>query len=169
LGAEPVELPVGKKVSESQRVLSRYRLLWPVPYAPGTLKAVAISGGREVASDVVRTAGRAARLALSADRARIRADGDDLSFVTVRVEDANGTLVPDAEDLVRFAVTGAGRVAAVDNGNAASLESFQADRRKAFSGMALLIVRSSAGRKGDIQVKASAEGLAPATVTLRAE
>jgi beta-galactosidase len=169
VGAEPVELPAGRKAAETGRIRSKHRLLWRVPYAPGTLKAVAYSGGREVASHVVRTAGRPARVVVAPDRARIRADGDDLSFVTVRIEDANGTLVPDAENLVRFAVTGAGRIAAVDNGSAASLESFQADHRKAFSGMALLIVRSKAGEKGTIQVKAAAEGLAAASVTLAAE
>jgi beta-galactosidase len=169
VGGERVELPAGRKVAETRRNRSKYRLLWQVPYAPGTLKAVAYSGGREVASDVVRTAGRPARVVLAPDRARIRADGDDLSFVTVRIEDANGTLVPDAENLVRFAVTGAGRIAAVDNGNAATIEPFQADHRKAFSGMALLIVRAKAGEKGAIQVKAAAEGLASAVVTLAAE
>ena len=87
----------------------------------------------------------------------------------MRIEDANGTLVPDAENLVRFAVTGAGRVAAVDNGDAATLEPFQADERKAFSGMALLVVRSKAGVKGPIRVRASSDGLATATATLTAE
>ena len=169
VGAEPVELPAGKKVAPTERIQSKYRLLWQVPYVPGTLKAVAYAGGREVATDAVRTAGKAARVVVAPDRARIRADGDDLSFLTVRIEDANGTLVPDAENLVRFAVTGAGRLAAVDNGNAATVESFEAPQRKAFSGMALLVVRSKAGVKGPIRVRASSEGLANATATLTAE
>ena len=78
----------------------------------------------------------------------IRADGEDLSFVTVRVEDAEGNLVPGADNLVRFTVEGAGRVAAVDNGDPASLEPFQAKERKAFSGLALLVVRSNRGGLG---------------------
>jgi beta-galactosidase len=168
-GGEPVELPAGTKVAPTGRIQSKYRLLWAVPYAPGALKAVAYAGGREVASDVVRTAGKPARVVVSPDRARIRADGDDLSFLTVRIEDANGARVPDAANLVRFAVRGAGRLAAVDNGNAATLEPFQAGQRKTFSGMALLIVRTKAGEKGPIHVTATADGLAPAEVTLTAE
>ena len=168
-GAEPVEIPVGQKVSDDLRFQSKYRLMWQVPYAPGTLKAVAYSGGQAVATDQVRTAGPAARVVVAPDRSRIDADGDDLSFVTVRIEDTEGNLVPDASDLVRFAVTGAGRIAAVDNGNAASLEPFQAEERKAFSGMALLVVRSKRGEKGPIHVTATAEGLAPARTTLTAE
>jgi beta-galactosidase len=168
-GAPPVEIPVGKKISDDLRFLSKYRILWSVPYAPGTLRAVAYTGGQVVARSEVKTAGKATRVVLVSDRSRIRADGEDLSFVTVRIEDAAGTLVPDAADLVRFSVSGAGRIAAVDNGDAASLEPFQASQRKAFNGLALLIVRSSRDQKGSIRVMATASGLASADLTLLAE
>jgi beta-galactosidase len=59
-------------------------------------------------------------------------------------------------------VTGAGRIAAVDNGNAATIEPFQAEQRQAFNGLALLIVRSSANQAGKIDIDASGEGLAGA-------
>jgi beta-galactosidase len=162
-------MPVGRKISDDLRFTTRHRLVWDVPYAPGTLKAVAYTGGQPVATTEVRTAGAPARVVLSPDRARIRADGEDLSFVTVRVEDAAGNLVPGADNLVRFAVEGAGRVAAVDNGNAASVEPFQADRRRAFSGLALLIVRSKRGERGEIRVAADSDGLAGVRAVLRAE
>jgi beta-galactosidase len=168
-GAELFEMPVGPKISEGRRFLTKYRLVWQVPYAPGTLKAVAYLAGKPVASTEVKTAGAPARLVLEPDRAKIRADGEDLSYVTVRVEDANGNLVPVADNLVRFAVEGAGRIAGVDNGNAATVEPFQADHRKAFSGLALLIVRSKRGETGPIRVTATSEGLAQAGATLQAE
>jgi beta-galactosidase len=166
---EPFVMPVGQKISDDLRFTTKYRLVWEVPYAPGTLKAVAYTAGKEVATTEVKTAGPAARLRLQPDRARIHADGEDLSFVTVRVEDAAGTLVPDADHLVRFAVEGAGRIAAVDNGNAASLEPFQADHRKAFSGLALLVVRSKRGERGEIRVTATSDGLAGAGAVLQAQ
>jgi beta-galactosidase len=130
------------------------------------LKAVAYSGGRSVAETAVRTAGPAARVALSPDRASIRADGEDLSFITVRIEDARGTLVPGADNLVRFEVSGPGRIVAVDNGNPASLEPFQGNQRKAFSGMALAVVRSRRGAPGAIHVRAVSEGLRGAETTV---
>jgi beta-galactosidase len=71
-----------------------------------------------------------------------------------------------ADNLVRFSVSGAGKIAAVDNGNAATDEPFQADHRKAFSGMALLIVRSRTGQAGPIHVTASSEGLAGASMDI---
>jgi beta-galactosidase len=77
--------------------------------------------------------------------------------------------VPEADDLVRFAVQGPGRIAAVDNGNPASLEPFQADSRKAFSGLALLVVRSKRGEKGQILVTATSDGLAGGRAAIRTE
>jgi beta-galactosidase len=167
--SEPVEIPVGRNASKSQTFMTKYRLEWKVPYAPGTLRAVAYQGGKQVAADEVRTAGAPARIRLTPDRKTIHADGDDLSFVTVRVEDKDGNLCPSADDLVKFSVSGAGSVRAVDNGSAASTESFQADHRKAFSGLALLIVSSKRSQPGRIHVVASAEGLTQATAEISSE
>jgi beta-galactosidase len=99
----------------------------------------------------------------------ISADGEDLSFVTVRIEDANGNLCPLADNLVTFSVTGPAVIAAVDNGNAASLEPFQANYRKAFNGLCLLVIKSKMGEKGQITVQATAEGLTTAVVKVVAE
>lgn len=163
---EPVEIPVGPNISADRKFSSKYRLVWRVPFAAGTLKAVAYRGGKQVAVDEVRTAGAPAKVKLTADRAAIHADGDDLSFLTVRVEDKDGNLCPMADNLVRFTVSGAGTIAAVDNGNAATVEPFQANQRKAFNGMALLIVRSKA-EAGAIHVTAASDGLTEASAELR--
>ena len=165
----PVQLPVGRNVSETQIFSSTYRLLWQVPYQPGVLRAVARSHGQDVARDDVYTAGAAARVRLIADRSVIHADGDDLSFITARVEDADGHLVPTADSLINFKVSGAGYIEAVDNGNAATVEPFHADHRHAFNGLALLIVRSRAGATGRIQVTADSAQLFEGKVQLKAE
>jgi beta-galactosidase len=154
------EMPVGKNVSADGKFMSKYRRVWQVPYQPGTLKAVGYQNGKQVAVDEVRTAGAPAKVRLLPDRTVIQSDGDDLSFITVRIEDKDGNLCPLADNLVHFDVTGAGTIAAVDNGNAATEEQFQADHRKAFNGLALLIVRSKAGEAGKIRVVATAKGLA---------
>jgi beta-galactosidase len=166
--SDPVDLPVGAKVSETRTFRSKYRLLWQVPYQPGVLAATAYRGGTVVAREEVRTAGVPARISLIADRPVIQADGDDLSFVTVRVEDEGGNLCPLADNLVSFRVSGAGRIEAVDNGDAATVEPFHADHRKAFNGLALLIVRSKSGASGQIAVAASDDGLAAGQVDIMA-
>jgi beta-galactosidase len=160
--SELVEMPVGPNVSPDRKFQSKYRFLWQVPFAAGTLKAVAYQNGKQTASDEVHTAGPAARVRLIPDRKTIQPDGDDLSFITVQIEDKDGNLVPTADNLVHFAVTGAGTIAAVDNGNAATVELFHAEQRRAFNGLALLIVRSRAGQTGQIHVVATSEGLAQA-------
>jgi beta-galactosidase len=167
--AEPVDLPVGEKVSETRTFRSKYRLLWQVPYHPGMLVATAYTGGAVVARDEVHTAGAPARISLIADRPVIQADGDDLSFVTVRVEDQGGNLCPLADNLLSFRVSGAARIEAVDNGNAATVEPFHADHRKAFNGLALLIVRSKSGVSGPIAVAASGYGLTAGHVDITAQ
>jgi beta-galactosidase len=161
------EMPVGPNISQDRKFATKYRMVWQVPYQPGTLKAVAYQGGKQVAADEVRTAGAPARIRLAPDRATIQADGDDLSFITVRIEDKDGNLCPMADNLVKFQVTG-GELRAVDNGNAATTESFQADHRKAFSGLALLIVSSKPGEAGRIRVTATSDGLAQATTEVNA-
>jgi len=159
------EMPVGHNVSDTGKFVSKYRLIWQVPYQPGTLRAVAYSGGKQVAEQEIRTAGAPARIKLSADRSVIHADGDDLSYLTVRVEDKDENLCPLADNLIDFSVTGAGEIAGVDNGNAATTEPFHADHRKAFNGMALLILRSHSG-PGKIHVVATGDGLAQAQLDI---
>ncbi len=159
--SEPVELPVGPNVSADGKFLSKYRLLWRVPYQPGTLKAVAYQDGKAVASEVVATAGDPAKIEIVPDRRVIQADGDDLSFITIRIEDKDGNLCPVADNLVHFEVRGAGEIAAVDNGNPATVEPFQADHRKAFNGLALLIIRSQ-DQPGPIEIVATSRGLSQA-------
>jgi beta-galactosidase len=166
---DTVEIPVRPRISTEPTFQSPYRLRWDVPYEPGTLRAVAFRDGAPVAAQEVRTAGAPARVVLVPDRARLSADGYDVSFVTVRVEDADGNLCPGADNLVRFAVDGPGRVVAVDNGNPASVESFQAPERKAFSGLALVVVRTQKGSPGSIRLRATSAGLRASETTLTAE
>jgi len=115
----------------------------------------------------VRTAAEPARIVLTPDRQTIKADGEDLSFVTVKVVDRNGTLVPSADNLVKFEVVGEGSIAAVDNGHQISHEPFKASQRKAFHGMALAIVRPKR-KAGRIVLKATSDNLAPASVVISA-
>ncbi len=166
--SESVEIPVGPNVSEDKKFTTKYRLLWQVPYEPGTLKAVAYSASKQVAEQEIRTAGAPTKIVLVPDRKVIHADGDDLSFVTVRIEDKDGNLCPLADNLVHFTVTGAGEIAAVDNGNAATVEPFHADHRTAFNGLALLIVRSRS-QAGKIHVAAIGTGLAQGEAEIRTE
>ena len=133
--------------------LDRYRLRWNnVVYEPGEIKVVAYdSNGRVVGEQTVRTAGKPARLSLEADRTTIAADGSDLAFITVSLRDADGTLIPDADNQLEFEVTGAGAFKAVCNGDATSLETFTTPTMRLFHGQLVLVVQASK-LPGDIHV-----------------
>lgn len=167
--ADEVELYIN---GESQGVrkpdLKSYHVAWRVPFAPGELVAVSRKAGREVARDTVRTASAPYAIRLTPDRKEIRADGSDLSYVTVEVIDKDGNLCPWADNEVTFLVEGSGRNEGVDNGSPISLERFKADSRKAFYGKALLILRND-GSVGDIRVKATSPGLKESNLTITAK
>ena len=159
-------------------LLRRYRLIWQdVVYQPGELKAVAhryttpttVGGSFDAATEVsVRTAGKAHHLELVPDRTRLTADGDDLAYVTVRVVDKDGNLVPGASDLVSFRVKGAGSFRAAANGDAANLDLFHLPRHHAFAGQLTAIVQAGS-RPGTVILEATARGLKKAYLSLQVE
>ncbi len=147
---------------------SPYRLAWSVPFEAGELKVIAYNGNKEVAQKTINTAGKAAKISLEADRTVIDADGRDLSYFTVRIEDKDGNLVPYADNRVYFSISGEGVLLATDNGDSTSVEPFQQNNRKAFNGLALAIVRSNQ-KSGSITIKASSKGLKSAQLTIKSE
>ena len=135
----------------------KLHLTWTVPFEPGELVAVARKDGRDVARDVVRTAGAPAEVKLTPDRRVVTADGRSLAYITADVVDRNGVVVPDAANHVTFSVTG-GRLVGVDNGRPESTEPYKADGMTAFHGKVLAIVQSDK-RGGPLTVKATSPGL----------
>ena len=127
------------------RKFGRYRLKWDsVRYEPGELKVVVYDkSGRVAGEEVVRTAGKPARIVLEADRTTLKADGDDIAFVTVKVVDANGVECPTADNQLNFKVSGAATYQAACNGDATSLEPFEKPTMKLFNGALVVLVRAS--------------------------
>ena len=145
----------------------RYRLMWmDTVYEPGTVKVVAYDAeGNAVAEKEMHTAGKPYAIVLEADRSQIKADGKDLSFVTVKVVDKNGNLCPMADNQIQFKVKGAGTYCAGANGNPVSLESFQNPQMKVFNGMMSAIVAPTE-EPGTITLEATSKGLKKATITI---
>ncbi len=164
--ADEVELYLNdKSLGKRSKQNDDLHVEWKVNYEPGTLKAISRKNGKEVLVKEIKTAGKPAKIELIADRKNIIANGTDLSFVTVRITDESGNLVPEADNLVNFKIEGLGFIAGVDNGFQASLEPFKADYRKAYHGLCLAIIQATE-KAGTIKLTATAEGLKEAIIVI---
>jgi len=157
----------GKSLGRKKKALTDYRLRWDaVVYQPGELKVIAYKDGQVWAQDVVKTTGPATQLLMKADRSTIAADGKDLSFVIVTVADKEGLLVPRSMNLIKFSISGPGEIVATDNGDATDLTTFSLPERKAFNGLALVIIKAKPGQSGPITVTAESDGLTSTSTTI---
>jgi beta-galactosidase len=145
------------------KVAERCTATFEVPYRPGTLQAV---GSEPAAECKLRTAGEPAGLRLTPDRETIH--GDDLSFVTVEVLDADGLPHPNADHTISFAVDGVGTIAAVGSADPVGREPFRGRRRSAYRGRCLVVLRSR-GEPGEMRLRAEADGLFGAEAAVRVE
>lgn len=150
------EQSLGRKKKE----LYQSRLRWDdVVYEPGELKAIAYKNGKRWAETTIRTTKSPNRLLAEPDRNIIRNDGQDLSFVTIRITDEDGLLVPNAQNLITFSVEGAGVIVATDNGDPTDMTSFASHSRNAFNGYCLVIIKAKKGESGSIKLMAESDGL----------
>ncbi|KAL4789258.1 glycoside hydrolase superfamily [Aspergillus venezuelensis] len=157
----------GVSQGRKQKEPLEYRFRWDeVVYEPGELHVVAYKGGKQWATDTVQTVGAPTSLRLVPDRSQIKADGDDLAFVALEVVDAQGNVVPEADHRITFSVSGAGTLAATDNGFQADFTVFSSNERTAFNGLALCVVRSITGVPGSIIVRSESSDLESAEVTI---
>lgn len=163
---ERVELFLnGESLGVREATPHRHREWKEVKYAPGKLVAKAMNGGKVVAEQTLETAGSPAVITASADREKLRADGEDLAFVTLDIRDAKGREVPVADNPVTVRVTGPGRLIGLSSGDPCSHEPAHGETMKAFSGKLLAIVQTT-GAPGDIGVAATAPGLTGARIRI---
>ncbi len=154
--------PYGKKNTNRS---TKFRATFQVPYQPGVLKVIGYSGGKKVDSSILRTASEPSHIQLNADRKIIRANGQDLSYVTIKVTDENGIINPKAENLLHFKIKGPGSIVGVGNANPVSTESYHSKQRKAWKGRCLVIVKSKR-HPGDITLTVSSSGLSSAKMSI---
>jgi beta-galactosidase len=144
--------------AKALRTTADLHLSWDVPYEPGTLRAVGTKDGIVVSTVETSTTGDPAGVHLVADRTEITADRRDVAHITVEVNDAQGRVVPEADNDIQFDIQGDGRIIGVDNGNPRSHEDYKTTRRKAFNGLCLALVQSTAAA-GQIKITASSPTL----------
>jgi beta-galactosidase len=157
---------VGEQTVDQEKSITA---TFEVPYEPGVLVARCFNDGKETASQTLKTTGKPVAIRLVADRTKIRPDRNDLAYVMAEIIDIDGNIVPDADNIVvNFEVSGKGKMEGVGNGNHSDMSSFQQPRKKAYQGICLAIIRPDT-TPGKISVKAAAEGLQPASLTITAK
>jgi beta-galactosidase len=142
-------------------------LEWDVPYAPGILKAVGKKDGKIVSVEEIKTTGKPAAIFIKADRDTISSNGQDISIIKVDVLDADGRIVPVADNLIEFQIEGEGKIIGVDNGNPVDHDSYKLTKRKAFNGLCQAIVQST-NKPGKIKLTVNSLDLKESSIELNA-
>lgn len=163
--ADAVELFLnGRSLGRKTKADTAFHVMWRVPYEPGKLKAVSYQNGKKNVEKVIRTAGDAYRLQLSVENKTINSKKNELSFITIRVVDKEGNLVPGADHLVKVNIAGPAVVEGMDNGYPADLNSLKDAQHNAYKGMALAMIRGVKPGKAIVTVRA--DGLLPAEANI---
>ena len=159
----------GIRKKDKRSKTGRYRLMWmDAVYEPGEIKALAYDErGNPAMEKTVFTSGEASALKLEADRAVIKADGRDISFITVSAVDKDGLFCPAADNALFFKVSGKGSFRAACSGNAASLELFHKPQMKLFSGKLVVLVQSKENA-GEIMLEVRGRELQTAVINIDA-
>ncbi len=165
--ADEVELFLnGKSLGRKSKTADDLHASWKVPFEAGVLKAISYQNGKVVLEKEIRTAGAPHQLVLKVDRSKLKADGNDLAFVTVTLVDEKGTIIPQADNLIKFSITGEGKIAGTDNGYQADLSSLSHPNRKLWKGKALAIIKAG-DKAGKITLTAQADGFKPVSINIK--
>jgi beta-galactosidase len=157
----------GKMVAEKTLEKGSITATFTVPYIAGKLVAHCFEGDKEIASEMLTTAGKPVAIRLKTDRATINANKNDLAYINVEIVDEFGNVVPSADDvLIKFNIEGNGKIIGVGNGNPRDMSSFQKPEKKVFQGKGLMIVQPM-GKAGDMIIKAESEGLRSGVIKIK--
>lgn len=163
--ADEVELFLnGKSLGRKSKTDSTFHVMWRVPFEPGEIKAVSYNKNRKVLERKIKTAGDPYKIELAVENSSIDRKAKELSFITIKIVDKDGNIIPDADNMVRVEVDGPAEIVAMDNGFPADLTPFQSSSRRVYKGLALAFIK--ANKEGTVKVKVSSTGLKEASTSL---
>jgi beta-galactosidase len=155
----------GNSLGVKKKINGNLHVMWRIPFNAGTLKVVSRKNGKTVLVKEIKTAGAAVAIVLSADKEKLNLKENELAFITAKIVDASGNIIPDAANSVSFEIKGSAFIAGVDNGNPVSHEPFKASNIKAFHGLALAVIQPQKNT-GSITITAKCEGLKSGLFTI---
>jgi beta-galactosidase len=148
----------GKLIGSSQKTPQILHAAWKVPFEPGVIKVVSTLKGKVVLSKEVFTAGAAAKLELSVNSRIIHPNSENLCFITAKLLDKKGNIVPQHDQKIDFLVEEGGTIVATDNGSPISHESFNNTAINTLNGVCIAIVKPSKGAN-KVKIKASSSNI----------
>jgi beta-galactosidase len=159
--ADNVELFLNGKSLGKKDMSRNSHLNWQVNYEPGVLSAVAFKKGKKLTAKV-ETTGQATEVVQTPYKTTMMADGKDAAVVNISVVDREGREVPDADNMIRFSISGPGKIIGVGNGDPSNHEPDKcvdgAWQRSLFNGKCQVIIQSST-ESGMIKLEEKAAGL----------
>ena len=165
--ADEVELFLnGKSLGIKKKAPDDLHVMWRVKYEPGTLRAISRKNGKIVLESQVVTAGVPARIELVSDKKIVHPNANELCFVTVKILDKNGNIVPDASNSIHFSVNNNTEIKGVDNGNQTSLQPFKSNDCMAYNGLCLVILKAKNLQK-NLELTAESVGLKPSAISIK--
>jgi beta-galactosidase len=138
---------------------------WNVTFEQGTIKAVGKNNGKIVAQEEFASAGKPSKIIIEKSNPTLSNNWDDVSFLTATIVDDKGVRCANADNLIKFSISGSGKIIGVDNGNIISHEDYLSPERRAFNGKAIAIIQATQDT-GKIEIKATAEGLEAGSITV---
>jgi beta-galactosidase len=165
---ESAELFLNEKSLGIKKMGKERQLVWMVPYKAGKLSVVAYSGEKEVCGKSYQTAQEASSVILSTTRGKVKSNQTDVVHIEAQITDKNGVMLPDADNLIEFEVSGPAKLLGVENGDILDLAPHKVKYRKAFKGKCLLLLQSTK-EQGNIEVKAKSDGLKSSVVKIISE
>ncbi|MCM1311671.1 MAG: DUF4982 domain-containing protein [Bacteroides sp.] len=141
-----------------EKSVEQMKAVFTMPYTPGTLRVEGINNGSVAETKTLKTAGETADIRVVADRTAIAADGQDLSFVVIEILDAEGNVIPVADNALTVTVSGTAVLQALGNGDIKDEDAYFDNTHHVWNGRALAVVRSN-GKRGKAVVKVKADGI----------
>src|SRR6185312_5913889 len=138
---------------------------WRMPFEKGAIKAIGKNKGKVVATDNYKTAGTPEKIILTTDQSAVSNDWNDVAIVTATIVDSHGVACPNANDLIKFKIEGAGEISAVDNGDILSHKSYQGTEYPAYKGRCIAIIKTK-DLAGKIKISATAKDLKEGAVSI---
>lgn len=164
--APKVKLYLNDSLIGEQETNELYKTFFKVPYQAGKLTAVEVNENGKGDSVTLETTGKPFALKLTADRTKLKAHGQDLSYLLIELVDKKGNIISHHDRKIQISHKGTGKIIGSGNASPTDMASFGSLQPMLFKGRAMVIVRSGYEPE-KMELTVSSEGVQPATITLK--